>query len=126
VPIGPRDDPLDPRSLSQFGPVNLHHVLYRPSTAAGTGAPGCSPPARMLARLADAEREVEDDLADSMLVSIARAKICPRHDASTLERSKVELRKLFGNYSADLSRTPSGGYHCEMRREPEQISAALA
>jgi hypothetical protein len=29
VPIGPRDDPLDPRSLSQFGPVNSHHVLYR-------------------------------------------------------------------------------------------------
>jgi hypothetical protein len=29
MPIGPGDDPLDPRSLSQVGPVNSHHVLYR-------------------------------------------------------------------------------------------------
>jgi hypothetical protein len=29
MPIGPGDDPLDPRSLSQAGPVDSHHVLYR-------------------------------------------------------------------------------------------------
>jgi hypothetical protein len=53
---------------------------------------------RMLARLADAEHEPRDDLADSMLIFyVNRAgKNLSAARRKTLERSKVELRKLFG------------------------------